>query len=122
MCRVLPTGRRRGTPEDQAASPVEHLLHALAASLTAGVANIAAARRVALRSVACDVEGGIDLQGILGLSDAVRNGFEAIRASLQVEGDAPWETLDRIVAQAVARSAVFDVLANGVPVRISTAP
>jgi uncharacterized OsmC-like protein len=104
--------------EDVAPTPVEYLLHALAACLTAGIANIASARGIKLQSVACSIEGDIDLQGILGLSDTVRNGFQGIRANCQVKGDAPAETLQKVVAQAVARSAVFDVLANGVPVSV----
>src|SRR4029079_19624070 len=54
--------------EDQAPAPVEWVLHALAGCLTAGIANIAAARGVTLEKVTCEVEGDIDLQGILGLS------------------------------------------------------
>ena len=105
--------------QDMGPTPVEYLLHALAACLTAGIANIASARGVALRSVGCDVVGDMDLQGILGLSETVRNGFQEIRATVRVEGDAPPETLRKIVSQAVARSAVFDVLANGVPVAVT---
>ena len=37
--------------EDHGVTPVEHLLHALASCLTAGIANIAAARGVTLESV-----------------------------------------------------------------------
>jgi uncharacterized OsmC-like protein len=106
--------------EDEGPTPVEYLLHALAACLTAGVANIASARGVKLTSVESSIEGDIDLQGILGLSDSVRNGFQGIRATIKVAGDAPEETLRKIVAQSVARSAVFDVLANGVPVSVTT--
>jgi uncharacterized OsmC-like protein len=106
--------------EDNGPTPVEYLLHALAACLTAGIANIAAARGVALRSVESRIEGDIDLQGILGLSDEVRNGFESVRASIKVQGDAPAEKLHQVVSQAVARSAVFDILTNGVPVSVTT--
>ncbi len=105
--------------EDEGPTPVEYVLHALAACLTAGVANIAAARGVAVRSVECSLEGDIDLQGILGLSDTVRNGFEAIRAHFVLKGDAPAETLQKIMSQAVARSAVFDILTNGAPVSVT---
>lgn len=105
--------------EDMAPTPVEYLLHALAACLTAGIANIASARGVTLQSVTCNIEGDIDLQGILGLSDKVRNGFQGVRASFEVKGDAPAEKLQQIVAQSVARSAVFDVLTNGVPVSVT---
>ena len=104
--------------EDNAPAPVEWVLHALAACLTAGIANISAARGVILHSVECSVEGDIDLQGILGLSDKVRNGFQAIRVNYLVKGDAPEEKLRQIVDQARARSAVFDILTGHVPVTI----
>jgi uncharacterized OsmC-like protein len=103
---------------DQAPTPVEFLLHALASCLTAGVGNIAAARGVTLHEVESTLEGDIDLQGILGLSDRVRNGYRSIRAAFTITGDAPAETLAQIVEQSRKRSAVYDVLTNGVPVEI----
>jgi uncharacterized OsmC-like protein len=105
--------------EDHGPTPVEWLLHAIAACLTAGIANIASARGVKLTSVESSVEGDIDLRGILGLSNEVRNGFSGIRVNFRIAGDAPVEKLAEIVAQLKARSAVFDVLTNGVPVEIS---
>ena len=103
---------------DNGPTPVEWLLHALAGCLTAGIANIAAARGVELTEVTSTVEGDIDLNGILGLNDQVRNGFEQIRVSFEVSGNAPAEKLHQIVEQSKARSAVFDVLTNGVPVSV----
>lgn len=107
--------------QDQGPTPVEYLLAGLAGCITAGVANIAAARGVTLDAVEAEVTGDIDLQGILGISDDVRNGFSAIRATFRVGGDAPTDKLAQIVDQARARSAVFDVLTNGVPVEIKMA-
>jgi uncharacterized OsmC-like protein len=104
--------------EDKAPTPVEWVLHALASCLTAGIANISAARGVTLEAVECLVEGDIDLQGILGLSDKVRNGFRAIRVSFAVEGDAPATKLREIIEQARARSAVYDILNEHVPITI----
>lgn len=99
-------------------TPVEFLLHAIAACLTAGIANIAAARGIALHEVSSTVEGDIDLLGILGLSDRVRNGYQAIRVGFQIAGDASPEVLRGLVEQSRARSAVYDVLTNGVPVSV----
>jgi uncharacterized OsmC-like protein len=104
---------------DQAPTPVEFLLHALCACLTAGIANVAAARGVTLTSVESAIEGDINLLGILGLSDQVRNGYERIRVNFTIAGDAPAEKLRQIVEQSRSRSAVFDVLTNGVPVEIA---
>ena len=105
------------TGQDHAPTPVEYLLHAIAACLTAGIANIASARGVRLTSVTSTVEGDIDLLGILGLSDgSVRNGYREVRVSFEIEGDADEETLRRIVEQSRRRSAVYDALTNPTPV------
>jgi uncharacterized OsmC-like protein len=103
---------------DNGPTPVEYVLHGLAGCLTAGLANIAAARGVELTEVTSTVEGDIDLNGILGLDDGVRNGFQQIRVSFSVKGDAPAEKLQALVEQSRARSAVFDIITNTVPVTI----
>jgi uncharacterized OsmC-like protein len=105
--------------EDRGAVPIEFLLIGLTSCLTAGIANIAAARGVTLSSVESTVEGDIDLRGILGLSNEVRNGYEKIRVNFRIRGDADADTLRKIVEQSRSRSAVFDVLTNGVPVEVS---
>jgi uncharacterized OsmC-like protein len=105
--------------KDEAITPIEFLLHALASCLTAGIANIAAARGVTLSEVSSEVEGDIDLQGILGLSNEVRNGYERMRVRFRIKGDAPLAVLRQIVDQSRARSAVFDVITNRVPIEIA---
>lgn len=106
---------------DNGPTPVEYLLHALAACLTAGLANIAAARGITLTEVKSTVAGDIDLNGILGLNPDVRNGYEKISVHFTIKGDAPAEDLRKLVEQSRARSAVFDVITNGVPVTIDVA-
>jgi uncharacterized OsmC-like protein len=104
---------------DNGPTPVEYLLHAIASCLTAGIANIAAVRKVDLTRVTSTVEGDIDLLGILGLSDgSVRNGYEQIKVTFHIEGDADDETLRGIVEQSRKRSAVYDALCNPTPVVI----
>jgi uncharacterized OsmC-like protein len=100
---------------------VEYVLLGLTACLTAGLANIAAARGFTLHSVESTVEGDIDLQGILGLSREVRNGCEKIRVSFRVDADATETQVRELVAQSQARSAVFDIITNRVPVTIEVA-
>ncbi len=104
---------------DQGPLPVEYLLHALASCLMAGIGNIAAARGITLYEVESTVEGDIDLQGLLGLSDKVRNGYQGIRMNFKIKGDAPAEKLRQVIEQSRNRSAVYDVLTNGVPVSIT---
>ena len=103
---------------DRGPTPAEFVLHALASCLTAGLANIAAARKITLTEVRSTVTGDIDLNGILGLNPGVRNGYEKITVKVTIKGDAPAGKLREIVDQSRARSAVYDVITNGVPVAI----
>ena len=71
-----------------------------------------------MTEVSSIVEGEMNLLGVLGLSDVVRNGYESIRVSFTIEGDAPREALQSIVELSRKRSPVFDALTNGVPVQV----
>src|SRR5215510_2349226 len=104
--------------KDNGPTPVEFVLHALAACLTAGLANIAAARGITLHEVRSTVSGDIDLNGILGLNPEVRNGYQKINVKFTIRGDASPEVLKGLIEQSRKRSAVFDVITNGVPVTI----
>jgi uncharacterized OsmC-like protein len=106
---------------DTGPNPAEYFLHALAACLTTTLVYVAAARGVHLTKVQSTLEGDMDVQGALGLSDDHRNGFEQIRVSFRIEGDAPEEKLRELVARATQRSAVFDMVTNGVPVSMDVA-
>jgi uncharacterized OsmC-like protein len=103
---------------DTGANPAEYLLHALAACLTTSIVYVAAARKVQLTSVESTVTGDMDVRGALGVSDEPRNGFERIGVSFRVTGDAPAEKLRTVVERARKRSAVYDMVTNGVPVAL----
>ncbi len=98
--------------EDLGAAPVEIVLAGLASCLTAGIASVAQLREIQLRSVTATVEGGMDIQGILGMDSDVRNGFDGIKVTYDIDADATAEEIQAIVAQSQKRSAVFDVVTN----------
>lgn len=104
--------------QDKGPTPVEYLLHALASCLTAGLANIASARGIDLEEIESTVEGDIDLQGILGMDDSVRNGYQGIKVKFRIKGNASDEELAGLLSRSQRRSAVYDVVTNGVPVDI----
>jgi uncharacterized OsmC-like protein len=104
--------------KDEGPNPAEYLLHALAACLTTSIVYVASARGVELSEVESAFEGNADVRGALGLSDEVRNGFENIRVTFKVKGNAPEEKLREIVERAKARSFVFDVVTHGTAVDI----
>ncbi|MFA9420075.1 MAG: OsmC family protein [Gammaproteobacteria bacterium] len=98
--------------EDNGATPVEMVLVGLASCLTAGVAAVAQHRDIQLNSVSATLEGGMDVQGILGIDSDVRNGFDGIRVHYDIDADASEDDIKALVAQSQKRSAVFDIVTN----------
>ena len=54
----------------------------------------------------------MDIQGILGMDSDVRNGFDGIKVTYQIDADASHEDIEAIVAQSQKRSAVYDIITN----------
>jgi uncharacterized OsmC-like protein len=98
--------------EDKGATPVEFVLVGLASCLTAGIAAVAQRRNIQLRSVKATIEGDMDIQGILGIDSDVRNGFDGIKVTYDIDADAKREDIEALVAQSQKRSAVFDIVTN----------
>ena len=98
--------------EDHGATPVEIVLAGLASCLTAGVAAVAQHREIQLNSVSATLEGGMDIQGILGVDSDVRNGFDGIKVTYNIDADASQEDIEALVAQSQKRSAVYDIITN----------
>ena len=104
---------------DQAANPVENVLHSLAGCLTTSLVYHAAARGITIDEVESSLEGDLDLRGFLGLSDKVRNGYEAVRVTFTIKSNASAEQLAELCAIAQQRSPVFDIVTNKVPVTVT---
>ncbi|MCP9470747.1 MAG: OsmC family protein [Nitrospira sp.] len=100
---------------DEGANPVEYVLHALAACLTTSLVYHAAARGIRIESVESTLEGDLDLQGFLGLSDQVRRGYKEVRVNFTITSDATAEQLKELTKF----SPVHDIISNPVPVSIS---
>ena len=104
--------------EDNGITPIEYLLVGLASCLTGGIASVAQNRGIQLRSVESKLEGTMDIQGILGMDSDVRNGYDDIRVTFEIDADASKEDIEAIVAQSQKRSAVYDALTNPVNVTV----
>lgn len=104
--------------QDHGITPVEYVLVGLAGCLTAGIASVAQHRGIQLRSVKAVLQGSMDLQGILGIDSEVRNGFDAIEISFEIDADASREDIQALVAQSQKRSAVFDIVTNPTNVNV----
>ena len=105
--------------EDNAATPVEIVLVGLASCLTAGIAAVAQNRDIQLKSVKATLEAPMNIQGILGIDDEVRNGFDGVTVNYDIEADASQEDIEALVAQSQKRSAVYDIVTNPTNVTVN---
>ena len=54
----------------------------------------------------------MDLAGILGIDADVRNGFDNVQVTFDVDANASREDIEALVAQSQKRSAVYDIITN----------
>ena len=104
--------------EDLGATPIEFVLVGLASCLPAGVASVAQNRGIQLKSVEANIEGAMDIQGILGIDSDVRNGYDDINVTFNIDADASKQDIEALVAQSQKRSAVYDVVTNPTNVNV----
>ncbi|MBM9604445.1 OsmC family protein [Desulfopila inferna] len=104
--------------EDKGPNPVEYALTALAACVTTSIVYHAAAKGITIHAMESRLEGDIDLQGFLGISDDVPRGYKEIRMFVNIEADAPAEQLEEIVKLGPSYSPVFDTITRAVPVMV----
>jgi uncharacterized OsmC-like protein len=104
--------------DDQAANPVEYLLHALAACVTTSMVYHAAGQGIEIEAVESKIEGDLDLRGFLGIDPKVRNGYESIRMNMRIKSNADDRQWPKLVQLGPGFSPVFDSLTKGVPVEI----
>ncbi len=91
---------------------VEVLLAALGHCISNGFAMYGAAMGTPVESVTLDLEGDIDLQGLLMLPEPgkVRPGFQEIRATYYVKSKAPKDQLEKLAKMSEDFSPVRDSL------------
>lgn len=106
---------------NEGANPVEFLLHALAGCVTTTFVLHAMARGITIRTLSTQLEGDLDLQGLLGLDETVTPGYEQIRISMAVEADCSDEELEDLLRYAERHSPVCNTVCRPVPVKITRA-
>ncbi|MGA9154174.1 MAG: OsmC family protein [Candidatus Nitrosopolaris sp.] len=105
--------------EDHGANAGEYALAALSSCLTTTLIYHAAAQGVVIDEVETTLSGDADLQGFLGMSKNVRNGYEKIKVAFKVKSKASKEKVRELVELAQKRSPVFDIISNPTPIEIS---
>jgi hypothetical protein len=65
-----------------------------------------------------DVTAELDTRGFLGMSDAVRPGYQNVTARCRIATDAPPDALNELWEHAQRISPVLDIIRNPVPVSL----
>jgi uncharacterized OsmC-like protein len=99
---------------DSAPNSMEYVLHALVSCLTGTLVYHAAVAGIHIAGVSSNIEGDMDVRGLLGMSDEVRKGFNKVRVTLRVDSAADVETLTELALF----SPVYDIVANSLPVEL----
>jgi uncharacterized OsmC-like protein len=79
------------------------------------------ARGIRVEELSTELEGDMDLQGLLGLDETVSPGYEQIHIKLHVKADCSDEKLDDLLAYTQQHSPVCKTVRRPVPVKIECA-
>jgi uncharacterized OsmC-like protein len=105
--------------ENKGANPVEYLLVGLSGCLTTSMVAHAAARGIELKSVQSRLEGDLDVQGFLGLSETIPVAYREIRVSFKIEADITDQEKEELLEMAQKYSPVFNTVTKPIPVRVT---
>ena len=107
--------------DDTAPNPSEAALAALGSCLAVGIHANAVAQGITVNSLEVELEADINITSVWGTGDTSPKpvGFEAVRAKVHLDADAPKETLDALIAHAAVWSPVANTFTK--PVRLDVA-
>ena len=105
--------------EDRAPGATEALLYALASCLNTTLIYHATLRGIQVEELELDLDGDLDLRGLLGITDKVRNGFDTIRVTFRIKADATVEAMQELCRLAQQHSPVYDMVTHVTPVTAS---
>lgn len=104
--------------ENRGANPVEYLLVGLSGCLTTALVAHASAKGIELKSVQSYLEGDLDVQGFLGLSETIPVAYQEIRVSFKIEADIDEQEKQELVEMAKKYSPVFNTITHPVKVKV----
>ncbi|MFW6323529.1 MAG: OsmC family protein [Desulfovibrionales bacterium] len=103
---------------NQGPNPAEYLLVGLSGCLTRALVTHASIKGIELKDVRSRVEGELELQGVLGISEQVPVGFKKISVFFDIDADISEEKKEDLVRMARKHSPVFHTLSQATPVRV----
>ncbi len=100
---------------DKGPNPVEYLLNALAGCMTTTMVYHAALAGIDIDGIESELEGELDLRGLLQLDPNIRQGFSNVTVKFVVKSNATADLLKELAL----RSPVYDMIANPVPIKLT---
>ncbi|MEH6780748.1 MAG: OsmC family protein [Rhodoglobus sp.] len=102
--------------DDLAASPVEIALGALIACQVVVFRLYAQALDIPFDDISVKAEGDLDVRGLFGVDENVRNGFGSIRLNITITGPESQERYEELRDAVDAHCPVLDLFANPTPI------
>jgi uncharacterized OsmC-like protein len=103
--------------KNEFANPQEILLAALNACMIVGYTALCALEGIELEELRIETEGDIDLRGFLGIAPEVVPGYEQLRYTVHIKGDATPEQFDKIHRTVMATSPNYFNVRNPIPLK-----
>jgi uncharacterized OsmC-like protein len=103
--------------EDSAANPVEYLLAGYAGCLNVVFGIVAKELKVEIKSLDINIDGDINPEKFLGISDNERTGFKSINVNIELRTNADKATEALLIEKVKSRCPVNDNLANPTPIQ-----
>ncbi|WP_188393105.1 OsmC family protein [Compostibacillus humi] len=104
---------------DTGMNPVELVLGALGACQAIVARSFAAKNDMTFNDFWVELEGDLNTDGFLGISDEVRKGYSEIRYNIHIDTDEPREKVEKFIAFIENTCPVGDTLANPVNLKLN---
>ena len=98
--------------EDTGATPLEYFFFALAGCIVTIGKIIAKQKRLDVRGINVEVEGGLNPEVLMGKCDTERAGFQNIKVFVEVDADMTEEEKKAFVAEIDSRCPISDNIEN----------
>lgn len=99
---------------NQYANPQEYLISALNACMIVGYSAVCAHEGIELEDLRIETEGDIDLRGFLGIDPTVKPGYDQLRYTVHIKGNATPEQFEKVHRTVMSTSPNYFNLASPV--------
>ena len=97
---------------DTAPCAAVSLMHALASCLSTSIVYTASLRGIEINKMSIILEGDVDIQGILGISEQIKPGLRNLDLDIRIDSNAPKQEIEEVVQYAQKHSMILDTLIN----------